>query len=66
MNLHELILEAVEDLNAAASQGDWRRVYHVIGDGNLALAYVLAKELDLHGYEAFQALVDETRAGVPE
>lgn len=62
--LHELILGAVAILGKAIQDNDFSLVQQTVEDGNLALAYVLAKELEIHGYEAFCELIKEYQEGV--
>lgn len=61
-SLHESLLGIAVDFQYAFDNGDLGLARRTI-DHDLATAYVFAKELELHGYEAFKTLVDQYNQG---
>lgn len=61
-SLHQSLLNIAADFQYAFDNGDLGLARRAIG-GDLATAYVFAKELETHGYEAFKALVDQYNQG---
>lgn len=61
-SLHQSLLGIAADFQYAFDHGDLSMARRAI-DGDLATAYVFAKELETHGYEAFKALVDQYNQG---
>ena len=63
--LHQALLGVANDLEYAFVNGDLGLIHRII-ERDLATAYVVAKELEEHGYEAFCDAVNELNQGTPE
>lgn len=61
-SLHESLSHAIEDLMFAVTNQNSEMINRVI-DGDLATAYVFAKELEVHGYESFCDLAKQYDEG---
>lgn len=61
-SLHESLLGIATDFQYAFDNGDLGLARRTI-DHDLATVYVLVKELELHGYEAFKKLIDQYNQG---
>lgn len=63
--LHKALLGIAHDLEYAFVNGDLGLIHRII-ESDLATAYVVAKELEEHGYEAFCDAVNELSQETPE
>ena len=61
-SLHTALMRIAEDLMDAIEHNDLSQAKLTV-ETDLATAYVLAKELETHGYDAFKELINELSAG---
>lgn len=64
-SLHQSILRICNELESAYREESTHPLREVL-DGELATAYVFAKELELHGYAAFCELASQYGKGEKE
>jgi hypothetical protein len=64
-SLHKSIMDIQGCLYDVIETGNISILRRLV-DNDLATAYVMAKELETHGYEAFQSLIEEYSMGDKE